>query len=122
MGKSGMKSGPTKASKTGSTAKTVMAPSKSKSVGAPVKKATGAKTVKATSTHNTAQGSKMLRPGMTTANATSAKTVKPYVTMAQQARNDKAAADAKARRGKVITPGEGFYMRQQRQRNTPKKI
>ena len=119
-----MKSGPTKLSKTGSTAKTVMAPtsSKSKPVGAPVKKASGAKTVKATSTHNTAQGSKMLRPGMTTANATSAKTVKPYVTMAQQARNDKAAADAKARRGKVITPGEGFYMRQQSLRNTPKKI
>lgn len=103
--KNGMKSGPTKPSKTGSTAKTVMAPKKQgPSLGAPVKTAVGSKTVKATSSHNTAQGSKMVRPGMTTANKTSAKTVKAYETQGMAARKAAAAQAQKDRFGKVYTP------------------
>lgn len=118
-----MNSGPTKSVKGGTSAKTVMAPSKSKSVGAPVKKAVGSKTVKATSSHNTAQGSKMLRPGMTVANATSAKKVPAYKTMAQQAREDSSRkALATRRNGGMLSPSDGFRVRRDKLHNKPTKI
>jgi hypothetical protein len=117
-----MKSGPTKPSKTGSTAKTVMAPTKKPTMGTAVKKAAGAKTLKSTSSHNTAQGSKMVRPGMTTANATSAKKVKAYDTMAMTAQKQKAVDLAKARKGRVMTPSDGFAIRQDRLRNKPRSL